>query len=55
MNSPAQKHADNQWLISMLRKNGINVENVLLANYDFKKVLHIDWKNDDSYDLNVFQ
>lgn len=51
----AQMHVDDQWLISELRKNDINVEDVLLARCDSKKVLHIDRKNDDPNDLNVFQ
>ena len=52
----AQMHVDDQWLISELRKNSIKaVEDVLLASCDSKKVLHIDRKNDDPNDLNVFQ
>lgn len=52
----AQMHLDEQWLIQELRKNNMNtIAEVLLASRDSKKVLHIDRKNDDPNDLNVFQ
>lgn len=52
----AQVHVDGQWLHNELHKYGINaVEEILLAGCDSRKVLHIDRKNSDPNDLNIFQ
>jgi uncharacterized membrane protein YcaP (DUF421 family) len=52
----AQMNIDEHWLNNELRKNNIgSVHEVLLACCDSKKILHIDKKNNDPDDLNIFQ
>ncbi|MEA4933269.1 MAG: DUF421 domain-containing protein [Lawsonibacter sp.] len=51
-----QMNVDEQWLNDELRKNNINtIEGILLASCNSKKILHIDRKNNDPNDLNIFQ
>lgn len=52
----SQMNVDEKWLHNELHKNNISaVKDVLLASCDSRKVLHIDRKNDDPNDLNIFQ
>ena len=52
----AQWNIDERWLLLELKKNHISsAQDVLLACCDMKKVLHIDKKNADPDDLNIFQ